>query len=70
MDSGTRALTTNAYVFCIPNQVTPIIHALQKSQGSLTFRNVYDTFPSTTRTHLPMATGGVTGTQGAIVSQV
>eukprot|EP00947_MAST-08B_sp_MAST-8B-sp1_P001750 g1750.t1 len=50
--------------------VTPNVAALQNMPGSVTFRNVYNTFPSTTRTHLPAATGGITGTQGGIVAQL
>jgi arylsulfatase A-like enzyme len=47
--------------------LTPNIAKLQ--QESVTFNKIYDTFPSTTRTHMPMATGGLTSTQGSIGNQ-
>ena len=41
----------------------------QLQKNSVTFNKIYDTFPSTTRTHIPMATGGLTSTQGSIEGQ-
>lgn len=45
-------------------EITPNIASLQ--EHGITFQNVYDTFPSTTRAHIPLETGGITPTMGSI----
>jgi len=48
-------------------EITPNIASLQ--EHGITFQNVYDTFPSTTRAHIPLETGGITPTMGSIENQ-
>lgn len=52
----------------VREDVAPGLAALQ-ALGSVTFPCIYCSFPSTSRSHVPMATGGPTSTQGSVNDQ-
>ena len=51
------------------SSLTPTLAMLQK-QGGIVFDNHHDYYPSTTRSHVPMFTGGPTTTMGSLSEQL